>query len=66
MTSNSAEYFFYWKKHNTFTLDHIATLKFKTADTPFQFQGEDIILNVQVPIAEFAYCPALKYSLTII
>ena len=32
---------------------------FKTEDTPFQFQGEDIILNVQVPIAEFDYCLAL-------
>ena len=48
------------EKNNTFTQDHMATLKFKTADTPFQFQGEDIILNVQVPIAEFDYCPAPK------
>ena len=54
------------QKNNTFTQDHSATLKFKSADTPFQFQGEDIILNVQVPIAEFDYCPALKWSLTII
>ena len=41
-------------------------LQFKLTDTPFQFQGENIILNVQVPIAEFDYCPALKWSLTII
>ena len=54
------------QKNNTFTQDHIATLKFKTADTPFQCQGEDIILNVQMTIAKFDYCPALKWSLTII
>ena len=53
------------KKPNILTQDHIATSKLKSADTPFQFQGEDIILNVQVPIAEFDYCPALKWSLTI-
>ena len=54
------------QKNNTFTQYHSATLKFDSADTPFQFQGEYIILNVQVPIAEFAYCPALKWSLAII
>ena len=31
---------------NTFTQDHIATLKFKTVDTPFQFQGEDFVIDV--------------------
>ena len=50
MTSSRVEYILYWKK--TFTQDDITTLKFNTADTPFQFQGEDIILNVQVPMAE--------------
>ena len=30
---------------NTFTQDHIATLKFKTVDTPFQFQGEDFVID---------------------
>ena len=30
---------------NTFTQDHIATLKFKTADTPFQFQGYNLLID---------------------
>ena len=30
---------------NTFTQDHITTLKFKTVDTPFQFQGEDFVID---------------------
>ena len=29
---------------NTFTQVHIATLKFKTVDTPFQSQGEDFVI----------------------
>ena len=33
------------QKSNTFTQDHIATLKFKTAETPFQFQGRGRIGN---------------------
>ena len=33
------------KKNSTFTQDHIATLKFKTADTPFQFQGENLVID---------------------
>ena len=41
------------EKNSTFTQDDITSLKFKTADTPFQFQGQDIILNVQVAMAEF-------------
>ena len=45
-------------------LSHKIISPHKTAYTPFQFQGEDIILNVQVPIAD--YCPVLKWYLTII
>ena len=30
---------------NTSTQGHIATLKFKTVDTPFQFQGEDYVID---------------------
>ena len=33
------------QKHSTSTQDHIATLKFKTADTPFQFQGENFVID---------------------
>ena len=33
------------QKNSTFTQDHIATLKFKTADTPFQFQGENLVID---------------------
>ena len=29
----------------TFTQDHFVTLKFKTADTLFQFQGEDLVID---------------------
>ena len=31
---------------NTFTQDHIATLKFKTVDTPFNSKGKILLLTV--------------------
>ena len=33
------------QKNSTSTEDHIATLKFKTADTPLQFQGENLVID---------------------
>ena len=33
------------QKNSTSTQDHIATLKFKTADTPFEFQGENLVID---------------------
>ena len=33
------------QKNSNSTQDHIAPLKFKTADTPFQFQGENLVID---------------------